>query len=215
MFCDDREQCQLNQPTCAKTTCDSDTDCPGVGLCSPCADGNCAELRCINGACEFTCGAGGGSGGAGGGGGGGTCSAESASCANGEACCAGLECCTGTPVPAGNEYCGKICPKSDQNIKRDFTSVDPDQILDQLSRLPIGTWSYRAEGTTARHIGPMAQDFTAAFQVGSSDRTILQVDADGVAFAAIQALNARLEALEKRSRELERELDVRRNLCAR
>jgi hypothetical protein len=61
----------------------------------------------------------------------------------------------------------------------------------------------------------MAQDFTAAFQVGSSDRTILQVDADGVAFAAIQALNARLEALEKRSRELERELDVRRNLCAR
>jgi hypothetical protein len=112
-------------------------------------------------------------------------------------------------VPAGNEYCGNVCPKSDQNIKRDFLSVDPNRILDQLSHLPIGTWSYRTEGSTERHIGPMAQDFMAAFQVGSSDRTILQVDADGVAFAAIQALNARLEALEERNRQLEHELERR------
>ena len=39
-----------------------------------------------------------------------------------------------------------------------------------------------------RHIGPMAQDFYAAFGVGEDDRHISTVDADGVALAAIQGL---------------------------
>lgn len=43
------------------------------------------------------------------------------------------------------------------------------------------------------HIGPMAQDFNAAFQLGESDRAITTVDADGVALAAIQGLNQKLE----------------------
>ncbi|PYX88185.1 MAG: hypothetical protein DMG67_17760, partial [Acidobacteria bacterium] len=44
-----------------------------------------------------------------------------------------------------------------------------------------------------RHIGPMAQDFYAAFHVGEDDRHITQVDEGGVAFAAIQGLNQKLE----------------------
>lgn len=147
--------------------------------------------------------------------GGGTCSVEKASCANGETCCAGLECCAGVPVPAGNEYCGEVCPKSDVNIKRDFVSVDPNEVLDKLSRLPVGVWSYRTEGSTVRHIGPLAQDFMATFGVGSSDRTILQVDADGVSFAAIQALNARLARLEEQNKKLESELAEQRRRCER
>ncbi|HET9931315.1 MAG TPA: tail fiber domain-containing protein [Polyangiaceae bacterium] len=146
---------------------------------------------------------------------GGSCSATGESCANGETCCDGLECCVGVPVPQGSEFCGTVCPKSDQNIKRNFLSVDPDQVLDKLSRLPVGTWSYRTESSTERHIGPMAQDFMAAFHVGSSDRTILQVDADGVAFAAIQALNARLKSLEERNQKLERDLAEQRSRCER
>jgi hypothetical protein len=39
----------------------------------------------------------------------------------------------------------------------------------------------------------MAQDFRAAFGLGESDRTITTVDADGVALAAIQGLNLKLE----------------------
>lgn len=144
-----------------------------------------------------------------------TCSATGESCANGETCCAGLECCVGVPVPQGSEYCGTVCPKSDRNIKRNFMSVDPDQVLEKLSQLPVGTWSYRTESSTERHIGPMAQDFMAAFHVGSSDRTILQVDADGVAFAAIQALNARLKTLEERNSKLERALEQQRAECGR
>jgi hypothetical protein len=37
-------------------------------------------------------------------------------------------------------------------------------------------------------MGPMAQDFRAAFELGSDDKRISTVDADGVALAAIQAL---------------------------
>jgi hypothetical protein len=40
----------------------------------------------------------------------------------------------------------------------------------------------------------MAQDFRAAFGLGENDTTIATVDADGVALAAIQGLNAKLEA---------------------
>ena len=59
----------------------------------------------------------------------------------------------------------------------------------------------------------MAQDFAAAFNVGASDKFIFQVDADGVSLAAIQALDAKVDALEAENaqlratlRELERRL---------
>jgi trimeric autotransporter adhesin len=41
--------------------------------------------------------------------------------------------------------------------------------------------------------GPMAQDFRAAFGLGACDTEIVTIDADGVALAAIQGLNAKLE----------------------
>ncbi len=56
------------------------------------------------------------------------------------------------------------------------------------TRLPISKWSYKVEDGSVRHIGPMAQDFAAAFGLGSDDRSIGTVDADGVALAAMQAL---------------------------
>ena len=42
----------------------------------------------------------------------------------------------------------------------------------------------------------MAQDFRASFGLGSDDKSIAGVDAEGVAFAAIQGLNAKLEQRE-------------------
>lgn len=200
-------QCVLSFPTCSVQSCKLDSECPkSLVACELCADGSsaCPWAKCIDGTCTSgidRCAA--------------TCSAQGESCADGETCCNGLMCCAGVPVPPGNEYCGSVCPKSDQNLKRDFLSVDPNQILDKLSRLPIGTWAYRTESSTERHIGPMAQDFAAAFNVGSSDRTILQIDGDGVAFAAIQALNARLTALEEQNRQLQVELKEQAQRCQR
>ena len=78
-----------------------------------------------------------------------------------------------------------------------------------MASLPISRWNFKADEKT-QHIGPMAQDFYAAFNVGTDDKHIATVDEDGVALAAIQGLNeklkdkdARIEALEKRLADLE------------
>ena len=44
-----------------------------------------------------------------------------------------------------------------------------------------------------RHIGPLAQDFAGAFGVGEDGRHITAIDTEGVALAAIQGLNQKLE----------------------
>jgi hypothetical protein len=74
--------------------------------------------------------------------------------------------------------------------------------------LPLSEWNFKfAPGET--HLGPMAQDFRAAFGLGSDDKHIATVDADGVAFAAIQGLNQKLEEkLELKEAEI-RELKLR------
>jgi hypothetical protein len=132
-----------------------------------------------------------------------SCSGQNQSCANGELCCADLTCCSGVPVPPGAEYCGAQCPDSDRNLKYGFQTVDSQWVLDQLVELPISTWSYKSgKDGHARHIGPMAQDFHAAFNVGASDRYIFQIDADGVSLVAIQALDAKLDALEAENAQL-------------
>lgn len=136
-----------------------------------------------------------------------TCSLNGESCASGEACCSGLTCCAGVPVPAGSEYCSANCPISDRDIKQGFLSVDPDTILDGVMSLPISRWSYIAEGERVTHLGPMAQDFQARFGLGESEKTILQVDADGVALAAIQALNRRVEKLVAENAALQAKVD--------
>ena len=60
--------------------------------------------------------------------------------------------------------------------------------------MPVSTWRFKTEDDSIRHIGPMAQDFMAAFGYGVNDTHITSTDADGVALAAIQGLNEKLEA---------------------
>jgi hypothetical protein len=98
---------------------------------------------------------------------------------------------------------------SDRNAKRDFAPVNPAQILESVAALPISTWSYKAEVPAARHIGPMAQDFKATFHVGASDKLIYPLDENGVALAAIQALDARVRRLERQNARLARRLHDR------
>lgn len=112
----------------------------------------------------------------------------------GAACCNGLVCCEGVPYdPAGQ--CEIACNfESDRNIKMDIQPVDSARVLKAVSRLPIQAWRYRTQ-PEAQHLGPMAQDFAAELGLGADDRVIAAVDASGVALAAIQALNARVEHL--------------------
>jgi hypothetical protein len=78
---------------------------------------------------------------------------------------------------------------SDRHAKENFSPVNAQSVLAQVAALPLTTWNYRAEDATVRHIGPMAQDFHAAFGLGADDVTISTVDANGIALAAIQGLH--------------------------
>lgn len=81
---------------------------------------------------------------------------------------------------------------SDRNIKTGFMPVSPEEILGRLAALPIQSWRFTNEAAGVRHVGPMAQDFKAAFDLGNDDKSIAFVDGQGVALAAIQGLNAKL-----------------------
>jgi len=102
--------------------------------------------------------------------------------------------------------------ESDRNVKEGFESVDPREILVAVAALPIERWSYRGE--TARHLGPMAQDFAAAFGLGADDRHIFPLDAAGVALAALQGLHGLVQTQTARIEALERELTALRGETA-
>jgi len=83
---------------------------------------------------------------------------------------------------------------SDRDTKEGFSEIDPQTVLFKVLALPITEWSYKAEAQTTRHIGPMAQDFHAAFGLnGDDDKHISTVDENGVALAAIQGLNQKTD----------------------
>ncbi len=97
---------------------------------------------------------------------------------------------------------------SDRNVKKNFASVNSLQILEKLAALPITQWHYQWEDQTVTpHIGPMAQDFKAAFFPGRDDKSITTLEADGVAFAAIQGLNRKLEQKQTEITELKARLE--------
>ncbi|MBC7528464.1 MAG: tail fiber domain-containing protein [Chthonomonadaceae bacterium] len=98
---------------------------------------------------------------------------------------------SGVTLLAGDSSWNSV---SDRNAKTNFHSVDGLEVLERLCAMPVTTWHYKAN-TDIRHMGVMAQDFHAAFGgLGMDDKHISTVDADGVAFAAIQGLNRKLEA---------------------
>ena len=97
-----------------------------------------------------------------------------------------------------------LVDNSDRNIKESFEAIDPPALLAGVVTLPIERWSYKGEAF--RHLGPMAQDFAAAFGLGADDRHIFTLDATGVALAAIQGLHGLVQAQQARLDALEREL---------
>jgi hypothetical protein len=93
---------------------------------------------------------------------------------------------------------------SDVNLKEDFINLDGNDILNKVANLDITKWRYK--GTDEYHIGPMAQDFHAAFNVGNDDKRISSIDPSGVALIAIQALNDKIDQQQKTIDLLSKEL---------
>jgi len=79
----------------------------------------------------------------------------------------------------GGAYCNGTSwvNGSDRNAKEAFTAINPRTVLEKVSALPITEWKYKAEADGSKHLGPMAQDFHAAFGLnGADDKHIATVD---------------------------------------
>jgi hypothetical protein len=84
-------------------------------------------------------------------------------------------------------------------------NLDGDDLLARIQQLPVRSWYYR--GTGEKHIGPVAEDFVAAFDVGVTtdggdrdDKYLATGDVAGVALAAVKEL---MKKLEEKSEEIE------------
>jgi hypothetical protein len=121
------------------------------------------------------------------------------------------DCCAPGFCDATEKICGGVI--SDRTAKANFGTVDPADMLKRVRSLPITTWNYHSDDPSVRHIGPMAQDFAAAFGVGGNDRTIHPMDGQGVALAAIQGLADQVTALQIEQQRLLEQLAALEARC--
>jgi hypothetical protein len=121
-------------------------------------------------------------------------------CNNGDAYIAG-------DLELGGDLYTNVLLPSDRNLKHKVEAIEPEAVLDQVASLSVGAGEY-TDRPGERHIGPMAQDFRAAFGLGADDTSISVVDGVGVAIASIQALEARNRDLEARNAALEERLTL-------
>jgi hypothetical protein len=105
---------------------------------------------------------------------------------------------------------------SDRNLKEHFQTLDLRDVLGRVVAMPVTSWTVIGH-PDRRHIGPVAQDFHATFGLGDAkDDTHIDIgDSQGVALAAIQGLNAKVDeqnsllqsrlesAVQEKSRQLE------------
>ncbi len=123
---------------------------------------------------------------------------------------------------AGTVYGNNVVLTSDRNAKENFTAINAREVLAKVAALPVTEWKYKTDRQGEQHIGPMAQDFQAAFGLnGADDKHISVVDEGGVALAAIQGLNQkvdekgiRIQKLEAENAELKSRLDRLEKLLA-
>jgi len=106
---------------------------------------------------------------------------------------------SGVELAAGGSSWSAV---SDRNRKENLVAVEGEDLLLRLRAVPVSTWNYLSQDRSIRHMGPMAQDFAAAFGLGESNLLINSLDIDGVNLAGVQALTARTDQLRAQVRTL-------------
>jgi hypothetical protein len=118
----------------------------------------------------------------------------------------------GARLQAGDTSWSSIC---DRDAKKNFSPVNAEAVLEKLAALPVQSWNYKWESdTNTPHLGPMAQDFKAAFYPGRDDKSISTLEFDGVELAAIQGLNQKLSEQETRLKNKDSEIQELRQAVA-
>ncbi|MBL9134507.1 MAG: DUF2793 domain-containing protein [Verrucomicrobiales bacterium] len=111
---------------------------------------------------------------------------------------------SGVSLSAGGNSWSSV---SDRNQKHDFEEVDTIEILERLAAIPVLRWRYIwEEPESSKHLGPVAQDFKPAFYPGRDDTSISTLEFDGVALAAIQGLNRKVEVLKSENAQLKAQM---------
>jgi hypothetical protein len=103
---------------------------------------------------------------------------------------------------------------SSRTFKEGFTAVDPLHVLAKLVAMPVQTWFYKDAHDEGEHMGPVAEDFAETFGLGKDERHIATVDESGVAFAAIQGLNQKVESENAKLEGLNAELSTKADVIA-
>jgi hypothetical protein len=108
-----------------------------------------------------------------------------------------------TPGAGGNVGCDLTVAvpswtcASSRTLKENFQAVDGEDVLSRIRGIPITTWSMIGGEKEVRHLGPVAEDFYAAFPLGLGETTIGMGNIDGVNLAAAKALEARTAHLQQ------------------
>jgi hypothetical protein len=80
----------------------------------------------------------------------------------------------------------------DRNMKENFREVDGEEVLEKIRNIPVTEWNYKKTDPDERYVGPVAQDFYAAFHLNGTDSTgINSISIDGVNMAGVKALEKR------------------------
>ncbi len=87
-----------------------------------------------------------------------------------------------------------------------FEDVQGEDILQSCGPFLFAAGVTLSEADKVRHLGPTAQDFYAAVGLGSDERSIGTVDADGVALVAVQALDVRTRNRQQRYKSWNRKM---------
>jgi hypothetical protein len=97
-----------------------------------------------------------------------------------------------------NGGAGWNCGPTANLMKKHAERVDPRQILRQLAAMPLSYYGMKgARDPRVRYLGPSAEDFKAAFDLGGNKTTINTGNAQGVAIAGIQGLYRELQVRDK------------------
>jgi hypothetical protein len=106
---------------------------------------------------------------------------------------------------------------SDSTKKERFVAYNPENVLNSVAAMRVGTWNYKGDNrTNGRHWGVMSQDFYNYFgkdlygTIGC-DTLIASADFDGVSFAAIKALELRTRELREQNGQLKADVSLLKN----
>jgi trimeric autotransporter adhesin len=133
-----------------------------------------------------------------------------------------------TPGAGGNVGCDLTVAvpswtcASSRTLKENYAPVNGEDVLIRLRSVPVTTWNMIGADANVLHLGPVAEDFYAAFGLGLGETAIGLGDIDGVNLAAAKALEARtvdlqnqLNARTTQVLQLQAQVDAQAALIAR